>query len=36
MALIDKVAVEKHMPVVEAMQNSQVEIIAKWEPNENA
>lgn len=31
MTLIDKVAVEKHMAVVEAMQNSQVEIIAKWE-----
>ena len=32
MALIDKVAVEKGMSVVEAMSNSQVEIIAKWEP----
>lgn len=31
MALIDKVAVEKGMSVVEAMSNSQVEIIAKWE-----
>lgn len=31
MALIDKVAVEKGMPVVEAMSNSAVEIIAKWE-----
>jgi mannose/fructose/N-acetylgalactosamine-specific phosphotransferase system component IID len=31
MTLIDKVAVEKGMSVVDAMQNSQVEIIAKWE-----
>ena len=31
MALIDKVAVEKGIPVVQAMSNSQVEIIAKWE-----
>lgn len=34
MVLIDKVAVERHMPVVEAMSNSQVEIIAKWEAKE--
>lgn len=33
MVLIDKVAVEKGMSVVEAMSNSQVEIIAKWEAN---
>lgn len=31
MVLIDKVAVEKRMSIVEAMSNSQVEIIAKWE-----
>lgn len=31
MVLIDKVAVEKGMSIVEAMSNSQIEIIAKWE-----
>lgn len=34
MALIDKVAVEKGMPVVEAMSNSAVEIIAEWKVEE--
>jgi hypothetical protein len=33
MMLIDKVSVEKEIPVVEAMSNSAVEIIAEWKPN---